>query len=198
MRHTMTRFTIDVLLAVLCVVQPFSAGAQTKLTGQTAMKFLSIGVGARAAGLGYSFITNTDDISTIFWNPAGIATLSGTRAFVDINQWISDIKQISFAASQDLGTYGVVGLNFTTMDYGDIPGTAIEFSAANTGSFEYVETGQRQGGQLCSWPLLRPCHFHRIRRGRSGEVRVFRPRYEHHCARRKPRDNRQYSVDPGV
>jgi len=114
---------------------------QTKLTGQSAMKFLSIGVGARAAGLGYSFVTTTDDIASLFWNPAGIATLSGTRAFVDVNQWISDIRQFSFAASQNLGDFGVVGLGFTIMDYGDIPGTAIELSAVNSGSFEYVETG---------------------------------------------------------
>jgi hypothetical protein len=114
---------------------------QTKLTGQSAMKFLSIGVGARAAGLGYSFVTNTDDITTLFWNPAGAANLTGTRAFVDVNQWISDIKQFSFAATHHLGDYGVVGLSFTIMDYGDIPGTAIELSAVNSGSFEYIETG---------------------------------------------------------
>jgi hypothetical protein len=115
--------------------------AQTALTAQSAMKFLSIGVGARPAALGYSFVTNTDDIASIFWNPAGIARLTGTRAFVDLNQWISDIKQISFAASHDLGNFGVVGLSFTVMDYGDIHGTAIELSAVNSGSFEYVETG---------------------------------------------------------
>ena len=35
----------------------------------------------------------------------------------------------------------MLGLSFTTMDYGDIPGTAIVLSAANIGAFEYVETG---------------------------------------------------------
>lgn len=117
------------------------ASSQTTLTGQAAMKFLSIGVGARAAGVGYSFVTFRDDISTIFWNPAGAATLTGTRAFVDVNQWISDIQQFSFAFSHSFGDYGVVGASFTTMDYGDIPGTAIELSAVSSGSFEYVETG---------------------------------------------------------
>jgi len=126
---------------VLALCRPIHANAQTTLTAQSAMKFLSIGVGARAAGMGYSFVTNTDDISTIFWNPAGIANLSGTRAFLDVNNWISDIKQFSFAATQNLGEYGVVGLSFTVMDYGDIYGTAIELSAASSGSFEYIETG---------------------------------------------------------
>lgn len=140
MNHS--RYARTVAATLLVAMLPLGAGAQTRLTAQTAMKFLSIGVGARAGGLGYSFITNTDDLASIFWNPAGLANLHGTRAFLDVNQWISDIKQFSFAASENLGDYGVVGVSFTTMDYGDIPGTAIELSAVNSGSFEYIETGQ--------------------------------------------------------
>lgn len=131
-----------VFTTVLLIIASGTAGwGQTKLTAQTAMKFLSIGVGARAAGLGYTFVTNTDDITSLFWNPAGVANLTGTRACVDVNEWISDIKQLSIAATHHLGDMGVVGVSFTMMDYGDIPGTAIELSAVNSGSFEYVETG---------------------------------------------------------
>lgn len=131
------------LLASLALMTSLTATspAQTTLTGQAAMKFLNIGIGARAAGMGYSFVTNTDDLGVVFWNPAGIAHLHGTRAFIDVNSWIADIKQFSFAASHDLADLGVVGLTFTTMDYGEIHGTAIELSAASSGSFEYVETG---------------------------------------------------------
>jgi hypothetical protein len=63
------------------------------------------------------------------------------RALVDVNQWISEIRQFSFAGSYHMGDMGVVALSLTTMDYGDIPGTAIELSAVNSGSFEYIETG---------------------------------------------------------
>lgn len=132
----------SILAGLALVTSLYSpAPAQTTLTGQAAMKFLNIGIGARAAGMGYSFVTTTDDIGTVFWNPAGIAQLTGTRAFVDVNSWIADIKQFSFAASHNLGNLGVVGLTFTIMDYGEINGTAIELSAANSGSFEYIETG---------------------------------------------------------
>jgi hypothetical protein len=134
-------YTLAAAVALLSGMFVSTAPAQTKLTSQSTMNFLSIGIGARSSALGYSFITNTDDISSIFWNPAGIARLSGTRAFVDVNEWISDIKQFSFAGSQNFGDYGVLGLSFTTMDYGDIPGTAIELSAVSSGGFEYIETG---------------------------------------------------------
>jgi hypothetical protein len=139
MKFSVTRSLIAAM--ALATSLGAEAPAQTTLAGQAAMKFLNVGIGARAAGMGYSVVTATDDIGTVFWNPAGIANLSGTRAFVDVNSWIADIKQISFAASQNLGNFGTVALQFTIMDYGDIAGTAIELSAANSGSFEYVETG---------------------------------------------------------
>lgn len=136
-----TRYIRTAAFILLAAFGATAVPAQTTMTGQAAMKFLGIGVGARAAGLGYSFITFNDDVSTIFWNPAGIANLTGTRAFMDVNQWIADITQFSFAGSHNFDEWGVVGLSFMIMDYGEIHGTAIELSAAGSGSFEYIETG---------------------------------------------------------
>lgn len=138
----MSRWHHVILGSVCAACVVYQGSAQTKLTAQSTAKFLNIGVGARAAGMGDSFINNGDDIAVVFWNPAGIARLTGTRAMVDVNYWISDIKQVSFAASHDFGDFGVIGASFVTMDYGDIYGTAIDIVAANSGSFEYVETGQ--------------------------------------------------------
>lgn len=91
--------------------------------------------------MGYSFINNTSDPSVIFWNPAGLARLDGTQVLLDVNDWIADIKQYSFALSQSLGDIGVVGLSFTDMDYGTIYGTTINLAAAGSGSFEYIDNG---------------------------------------------------------
>lgn len=115
--------------------------AQTKLSAQSVMKFLNIGIGARAAGMGDSFINNGDDIAAAFWNPAGIGHLNGVYTMVEMNRWISDVGQYSFAASSDMGNYGVVGVTFTMMDYGIIHGTTIDLVSAGSGSFEYIETG---------------------------------------------------------
>lgn len=117
------------------------ADSQTKLSAQSIMKFLNVGVGARAAGMGESFVTNGDDIGVAFWNPAGIGQLKGVHVMVDMNRWISDIGQYSIAASSEIGSYGVVGMTFTMMDYGVIHGTTIDLVSAGSGAFEYVETG---------------------------------------------------------
>lgn len=130
------------MITIMPVVMLSPASAQTKLSAQSTMKFLNIGVGARAVGMGDSFITNGDDLAVAFWNPAGIGQLEGIHTMVDVNQWISDIRQYSFAASRDIGTYGVVALTFTMMDYGDIYGTTIDLVSAGSGAFEYIETGK--------------------------------------------------------
>ena len=116
----------------LCVMEIGAAQGQTTFAAQGIMNFLNIGIGAKAAGMGYSFITDASDPSDIFWNPAGLARLNGTQGFLDINDWIADIKQYSFAFSQDLGNAGVLGLSFTSMDYGTMYGTTIDLSAATT------------------------------------------------------------------
>jgi hypothetical protein len=114
---------------------------QTKLSAQSIMKFLNVGIGARAVGMGDSFITNGDDVSVAFWNPAGIGHLTGIHTMIEMNRWIGDIQQYSFAASTDLGDYGVLGMTFTMMDYGEIHGTTIDIVSASSGAFEYIETG---------------------------------------------------------
>lgn len=128
-----------VLLSFIFATQSF---AQTRLTAQSIMKFLNIGVGAKAAGMGDCYTSTVEDASVIFWNPAGLATLSGKNAFLDQNLWIADIKQYSFAYTHNLGNWGVLGASATYMDYGDIYGTTIDLVAATSGSFEYVETGK--------------------------------------------------------
>jgi hypothetical protein len=130
-----------ILIPLIISVFFVQSEAQTKLSAQSIMKFLNISVGARAAGMGDSFITNGDDISVAFWNPAGIGQLNGFNTMVEMNRWISDVSQYSFAASTDIGDYGVVGVTFTMMDYGEIHGTTIDLVSAGSGAFEYIETG---------------------------------------------------------
>ena len=43
--------------------------------GTSAAQFLKIPVGARAASLASTFTSIADDISTLYWNPAGAASL---------------------------------------------------------------------------------------------------------------------------
>ena len=68
-------------IVVLALAVAINAHAQTVTkVGTTAGKFLSIPVGARALGMGGAFVAVANDVSAMYWNPAGIAGVYQTEA----------------------------------------------------------------------------------------------------------------------
>jgi hypothetical protein len=72
-----------------------AARAQVALGGQRAGTasgtFLEIGVGARAVGLGESFVAIANDPSAIYWNPAGLASLQRREVAESHVDWPADV-----------------------------------------------------------------------------------------------------------
>jgi opacity protein-like surface antigen len=93
--------------------------------GTTAAPFLSIGQGARAIGMGSAFVGVVNDVSSIYWNPAGLTKAQGINVIFDHTLWIADIKYNYFAASYNLGNYGTVGISYTGSDIGEMRVTTI-------------------------------------------------------------------------
>jgi hypothetical protein len=72
------------------------ASALTSLGGQragtTSGQFLKIGIGARAEGLGESFVAMANDPSAIYWNPAGLASIQRQEVELSHVGWPGDIN----------------------------------------------------------------------------------------------------------
>ncbi len=111
-----------------------SANSQVKLA-QTGFGFLDVSIDARASGMGDA-VTTIDGVSTsMFYNPAGIASMNSMiEAGVNRMNWIADINYISgsIAYAPLNGEYGVIGLNFIKVNYGTFNFTSI---AANEQGF---------------------------------------------------------------
>ena len=64
---------------------------EPKKLAQATMTFLNIEVGARAVGMGGSFISMDNDATSLFWNPAGIAkrncSTTPCRTCIDVVKW---------------------------------------------------------------------------------------------------------------
>jgi hypothetical protein len=52
---------------------------------------LKIGVGARAAAMGEAYVAIADDATAVYWNPAGIARLSGQSITLNHTAWPAEI-----------------------------------------------------------------------------------------------------------
>jgi hypothetical protein len=110
--------TLGALLLSASVAFPQSL---TK-TGTTAAPFLKIGVGSRAIGMGGAFTATANDISAMYWNPAGLALINGSEASFNHVTWFADV-QYDFAGVAlplaDVGTLGTF-VELLSMDEMDV------------------------------------------------------------------------------
>ena len=113
---------------------------EVKKRAQTGMKFLSVSVDPRATALGGAMSAElAGSSSSLFYNPASLARMPGTfSASASQLSFITDINYIagSVAFRPSGGNYGVVGLSYVSVDYGEFIGT---IRANNEAGF--VETG---------------------------------------------------------
>jgi hypothetical protein len=113
----MKTFIIISLAFILFTSFLIQAGEVTK-TGTTAAPFLGIGVGARAIGMGSAFVAVANDVTAMYWNPSGIASLDQIEVIFSHTKWIADVSFNYTAIAVPLGSHGVLGINatFLTMD----------------------------------------------------------------------------------
>jgi len=85
---------LALVVAAACAAAPayaqFTLGDQR--AGTSSGTFLRIGVGARATGLGESFVAVANDPSAIYWNPAGLASLQRQEVALSHVEWPADIR----------------------------------------------------------------------------------------------------------
>ena len=80
--------------------------------GTTAAQFLKIGVGGRAIGLGGSYTAVANDISSVFWNPAGLARIPGNgEATFNHAEWLVDTDFDFAAFSLNVGGLGSLAVH---------------------------------------------------------------------------------------
>ncbi len=111
-----------VLLATLLFTDGLwsqDSGVKSK-RGTTAVPFLEVGAGSRAVAMGESYAAVSNDASSMFWNPAGLAQMTRSEGFFSNTQWIADIQLNYAAVAINLGSGGTVGASFYVMNSGEM------------------------------------------------------------------------------
>lgn len=132
-RTTIATLLLILLCASAAEAQTFKSNVSKK--GTTAASFLSIGQGARALSMGGAFVAVADDQSSLYWNPAGIADLTGISVIVDHTQWFADIQYNYLGATIGLGDLGTVGLTFTGSSIDEMLVTTVDNPEGNGETF---------------------------------------------------------------
>ncbi len=93
--------------------------AMTK-TGTSVGQFLKIGTVADIMGMGESGVANVSSMSAIHYNPAGLSRFNTQAITFTQSDWLVNTDFFYFAGAMNFGVGGVVALNVTTLDYGDM------------------------------------------------------------------------------
>ncbi|MBX2991304.1 MAG: PorV/PorQ family protein [Bacteroidetes bacterium] len=121
------RFITAISSFVLLLFHVFAHG-QTGVnnSGASGAQFLTIGVGARAMGMGGAYTTIADDPTALYWNPAGISRIDRTAFVATHTNWVADIAHDFAGLVFPLSSQFKVGAGVILLNSGDIEITTIE------------------------------------------------------------------------
>ena len=89
-------------------------------SGASAFVFLNNGFGARATGMGKAFVAVADDVTSIYWNPAGLTAIKQREAIAMHSSLFSNLVFYdALGYSQYFDGIGNVGFGFVTLN---VPG----------------------------------------------------------------------------
>ena len=126
------RLAVAVALALSAVpagATDFSNGA----VGTTGSEFLLMDTSARGIAMGGAMTAVTNDSSSIYWNPAGLAQVPRLSAGFMHAQYVADITYEAASYAQRVNDAAVIGAGVRYLNGGSIPQTNV--SAVNTGTF---------------------------------------------------------------
>ena len=120
-------------LIIFLVLSIGTLFGQTKV-GSTAAPFLNIGIGPRAVSMGGAIAATANDVTALYWNPAGISVTPYNEVLFSHTRWFADITFNWAGAKINLDGMGTVGLSLTYLDYGKMEVTTMR-EQDGTGEF---------------------------------------------------------------
>lgn len=93
--------------------------------GSTAAPFLNIAVGPRAISMGSAFVATANDVTSLYYNPAGAAKMQSSGAFFSHSRWFADITYNWAGAVLNMNDMGALGLSVTYLNYGEMEVTTM-------------------------------------------------------------------------
>jgi len=131
--------TICGALLMLCALGATPLWAQkVSKVGTTAAPFLKIGVGGRAIGMGEAHATLAEDITAMYWNPAGLARMAGNQVLFNHYDYLADLHFDYVGIAFSVPALGAIGASVSYLGSGEIERTTLTLQE---GTGEMVSAG---------------------------------------------------------
>jgi hypothetical protein len=115
---------IFLLIVIIYLNTPIDGVFGQSKAGTSAAPFLSIGVGARAIGMGEAYVGISNDALALFWNPGGLTLIDGVSFTTTHTEWFAGLTHDFAGISVPLGN-GAIGASVTFLMSDDIEITTL-------------------------------------------------------------------------
>lgn len=129
----MKRIWMILLLIVISLVVYTSSVTAGPSSGQAGYEFLRTHIGARPSAMAGAFICIPGDIHAIYFNPAGLAPISGRLASATYLNHVLDFQSGFVAYTQPIKNLGQMAVGVNYMSYGEFDET--DANGQKIGSF---------------------------------------------------------------
>jgi len=116
-----------IVLAVVVMLWAVSMESTAKEINENAgtrgAQLLKIGVGAKAVGMGESYVAAADDVYAAYWNPAGLSHVETSQLGFMHNEWFQDIRYEFLGYVQPIGDLGTLAGSVSYVSMGELDKT---------------------------------------------------------------------------
>jgi len=122
------KYKLFVIVLVLLALSLSTAYAgSSRRIGTAGAQELRIPIGARGPAMGNGIMANVTGVESIFYNPAGLATNSGTEVMFSHEPYIADIKVNFAGVATNIQDFGSIAASAKITTIGDMAETTEEF-----------------------------------------------------------------------
>jgi len=109
---------VNLITFIFLLVYGFSSFGFASDPGTTGANFLKIGVGPRAVAMGEAQVAICNDVTSVFWNPAGLVRVDSQEASFIYNLWLESIRSQYFGYTYPHSAIGTFAgsINYLSMD----------------------------------------------------------------------------------
>jgi len=119
------KYSLAVFFGGLFFMQ-FSLAQTPFRVGTTAFNFLEYGYGSAGTSMGDAYVSLAKDITSIYWNPAGLAFMERDELNLTMQPWVAGIESSFFGLGIKLGSVGTIAVSMISVNYGDMDVTTLD------------------------------------------------------------------------
>lgn len=144
---------MSMLLIVLFLFTILTAQESPIRVGTTAANFLELGYDPRGTAMGDAVVSTVDNLSSIYWNPAGLAYMGNKEAYFAVQPWLVNTYTYFAAAGINLPSIGSFAAGIMGINYGEMEVTTLDLQEGTGENFTPIDiaVNASYGKLLTNW-----------------------------------------------